>query len=111
MSKEEFEQSDNSGNGKPRVGKKKPKRKRDKQKCFLCDGSYTLKNCLKKSVLKKKPGVKALGLGSSVRGVEAKEAKIEKKPVEWGLFEVLEQGGRETVGKVKLSAVNQEDSI
>ncbi|MFQ6647525.1 hypothetical protein Gotur_021796 [Gossypium turneri] len=26
---------DNSGNGKPRVGKKKPKRKKDKLKCFF----------------------------------------------------------------------------
>ncbi|KAH1113657.1 hypothetical protein J1N35_007035 [Gossypium stocksii] len=28
-----------------------------------------------------------------------------------GRFEVLEQRGRETVGKVKLSVVNQEDSV
>ncbi|KAH1081355.1 hypothetical protein J1N35_021116 [Gossypium stocksii] len=73
---------DNNGNGKPRVGKKKPKRKRDKRKCFLCDGAHILKSCPMKSALKKKPGVKALGLGSSVRGVEAKEAKNEKKPIE-----------------------------
>ncbi|KAH1092370.1 hypothetical protein J1N35_019627 [Gossypium stocksii] len=73
---------DNSGNGKPRVGKKEPKRKRDKRKCFLCDGPHILKNCPKKSALKKKPVVKALGLGSNARGVEAKEAESEKKPVE-----------------------------
>ncbi|MFQ6665854.1 hypothetical protein Gotur_032434 [Gossypium turneri] len=33
---------DNSGNGKPRVGNKKPKRKRDKLKCLLCDGPHML---------------------------------------------------------------------
>ena len=73
---------DNGGNGKPRVGKKKPKRKRDKLKCFLCDGPHMLKKCLKKSALKEKPVGKALVLGSSARGVEAKEAESEKKPVE-----------------------------
>ncbi|KAK5775793.1 hypothetical protein PVK06_043734 [Gossypium arboreum] len=52
---------DNCGNGKPRVGKKKPK---------------------KKSALRKNPVGKALGLGSSTRGVEAKEAESGKKPVE-----------------------------
>ncbi|MBA0800108.1 hypothetical protein Gohar_010566, partial [Gossypium harknessii] len=44
---------DNSGNGKSRVGKKKPKKKRDKLKCFLCDGPHMLKKCSKKSALKK----------------------------------------------------------
>ncbi|MFQ6651998.1 hypothetical protein Gotur_024079, partial [Gossypium turneri] len=73
---------DNGGNGKPRVGKKKPKRKRDKLKCFLCDGPYMLKKCPKKSALKEKPVGTALVLGSSARGVEAKEAESEKKPVE-----------------------------
>ncbi|MBA0730918.1 hypothetical protein Golax_020292, partial [Gossypium laxum] len=73
---------DNSGNGKPRVGKKKPNRKRDKLKCFLCNGPHLLKKCLKKFALKEKPVDKALVLGSSARGVEAKEAKNEKKPVE-----------------------------
>ncbi|MFQ6622754.1 hypothetical protein Gotur_001853 [Gossypium turneri] len=73
---------DNGGNGKPRVGKKKPKRKRDKLKCFLCDGPHMLKKCPKKSALKEKPVGKALVLGSSARGVEAKEAKSEKKPLE-----------------------------
>ncbi|KAH1114047.1 hypothetical protein J1N35_007425 [Gossypium stocksii] len=39
--------------------------------------------CPKKFVLsKEKPVSKALGLGSSARGVEAKEAKYEKKPRE-----------------------------
>ncbi|MBA0670783.1 hypothetical protein Goklo_023977 [Gossypium klotzschianum] len=74
--------SDNSGNGKPRVGKKKPKRKRDKLKCFLCDGPHMLKKCPKKSALKEKPMGKALVLGSRARGVEAKDAESEKKPVE-----------------------------
>ncbi|MFQ6656481.1 hypothetical protein Gotur_026572 [Gossypium turneri] len=73
---------DNDGNGKPRVGKKKPKRKRDKLKCFLCDGPHMLKKCPKKFALKEKPVVKALVLGSSARGVEAKEAESKKKPVE-----------------------------
>ncbi|MFQ6653666.1 hypothetical protein Gotur_024943, partial [Gossypium turneri] len=73
---------DNGGNGKPRVGKKKPKRKRDKLKCFLCDGPHMLKKCPKKSALKEKPVGKALVLGSSARGVEAKEVESEKKPVE-----------------------------
>ncbi|MFQ6656870.1 hypothetical protein Gotur_026789, partial [Gossypium turneri] len=72
---------DNGGNGKPRVGKKKPKRKRDKLKCFLCDGPHMLKKCPRKSALKEKPVHKALVLGSSTRGVKAKEAKSEKKPV------------------------------
>ncbi|MFQ6656075.1 hypothetical protein Gotur_026336 [Gossypium turneri] len=73
---------DNGGNRKPRVGKKKPKRKRDKLKYFLCDGPHILKKCLKKSALKEKPMVKALVLGSSAKGVKAKEAENEKKPVE-----------------------------
>ncbi|MFQ6660738.1 hypothetical protein Gotur_029140, partial [Gossypium turneri] len=51
---------DNGGNGKPRVGKKKPKRKRDKLKCFLYDGLHMLKKCPKKSALKEKPVDKAL---------------------------------------------------
>ncbi|KAG8474384.1 hypothetical protein CXB51_034110 [Gossypium anomalum] len=72
----------NCGNGKPRVGKKKLKKKKDKLKCFLCDGPHMLKKCMMKSALRKKPVDKALGLGSSVRGVEAKEAESEKKPVE-----------------------------
>ncbi|MBA0786803.1 hypothetical protein Gotri_028163, partial [Gossypium trilobum] len=73
---------DNSGNEKPRVGKKQPKRKRDKLKCFLCDCPHMLKKCPKKFTLKEKPVGKALVLGSSVRGVEAKEAESEKKLVE-----------------------------
>ncbi|MFQ6636551.1 hypothetical protein Gotur_013087 [Gossypium turneri] len=73
---------DNCGNGKPRVGKKKPKRKRDKLKYFLCDGPHMLKKCPRKSALKEKPVGKALVLGSSARGVKAKEAESEKKLVE-----------------------------
>ncbi|MBA0670563.1 hypothetical protein Goklo_024956 [Gossypium klotzschianum] len=74
--------SDNGGNGKPQVGKKKPKRKRDKLKCFLYDSLHMLKKYLKKSVLKEKPVDKALVLGSSARGVEAKKVESEKKLVE-----------------------------
>ncbi|MBA0781128.1 hypothetical protein Gotri_002083, partial [Gossypium trilobum] len=84
--KEDFvdgnDNSDNGGNGKPRVGKKKSKRKRDKLKCFLCDSPHMLKKYLKKSVLKENLVGKALVLGSSARGVEAKKAKSEKKLVE-----------------------------
>ncbi|MBA0880437.1 hypothetical protein Goshw_011627, partial [Gossypium schwendimanii] len=72
---------DNGGNEKPLVGKKKPKKKRDKLKCFLCDGPHMLKKCLKKFALKEKPVGKALVLGSSTRNVEVKEAESEKKPV------------------------------
>ncbi|MFQ6651999.1 hypothetical protein Gotur_024079 [Gossypium turneri] len=85
---------DNGGNGKPRVGKKKPKRKRDKLKCFLCDGPYMLKKCPKKSALKEKPVGTALVLGSSARGVEAKEAESEKKPVECFLCHGASTQGR-----------------
>ncbi|MBA0727526.1 hypothetical protein Golax_000506 [Gossypium laxum] len=55
---------DNSGNGKPRFGKKKPKRKRDMLKCFLCDDPHMLKKCLKKFALKEKLVSKALVLSS-----------------------------------------------
>ncbi|MBA0623741.1 hypothetical protein Godav_009184 [Gossypium davidsonii] len=55
--------------------------KRDKLKCFLCNGPPMLKKCLKKSALKEKSVGKAFVLGLSARGVEAKEAEIEKKPV------------------------------
>ncbi|MBA0880954.1 hypothetical protein Goshw_022460 [Gossypium schwendimanii] len=73
---------DDGGNEKPRVEKKKPKRKMDKLKCFLCDGLHMLKKCPKKFALKEKLVGKALILGSSARGVDAKEAKSKKKPVE-----------------------------
>ncbi|MBA0851077.1 hypothetical protein Goshw_012702, partial [Gossypium schwendimanii] len=74
---------ENSGNGKPRVGKKKPNKKRNKLKCFLCNGPYMLKKCLKKSDISKEERSigKALGLGSSAKGIEANEAENEKKPV------------------------------
>ncbi|MBA0667626.1 hypothetical protein Goklo_000686, partial [Gossypium klotzschianum] len=74
---------DDSGNGKPRVGNKKPKRKRDKLKCFLCDDPHMLKKCPKKFMLKEKPVGKALVLGSSTKGVEAKEAE-NKEPKKLG---------------------------
>ncbi|MFQ6665887.1 hypothetical protein Gotur_032447 [Gossypium turneri] len=75
---------DNGGNGKPRVGKKKPKSKRDKLKCFLCNDPHILKKYPKKSVLskKQKPVGKALGLGSSARGVKTKEDESEKKSIQ-----------------------------
>ncbi|MFQ6652739.1 hypothetical protein Gotur_024462 [Gossypium turneri] len=74
---------DNGGKGKPRVGKKKPYRKMNKVKCFLCDGLHMLKKCPKKFTLNEKSVGKVLGLGSSARGVEAKEAESEKKLVEY----------------------------
>ncbi|MBA0812914.1 hypothetical protein Gohar_026831 [Gossypium harknessii] len=77
--------NDNDGNGKPRVGKKKPNRKRDKLKYFLCNGLHMLKKCSKKSALKEKMVGKALVLSSSARGVEANEVESEKKPVEYFL--------------------------
>ncbi|MFQ6624771.1 hypothetical protein Gotur_004433 [Gossypium turneri] len=78
---------DNGGNGKPRVEKTKPNKKRDKLKCFLYDGPHILNKCSKKSALskKEKPVGKALGLGSSARGVKAKGAESEKKLMEWFL--------------------------
>ncbi|MFQ6632178.1 hypothetical protein Gotur_009917 [Gossypium turneri] len=85
---------DNSGNRKPRVGKKKSKRKRDKLKCFLCGGPHMLKKCLKKFALKEKPVGKALVLGSRARGVEAKEAESKKKPVECFLCHGASTQGR-----------------
>ncbi|MFQ6641416.1 hypothetical protein Gotur_014320 [Gossypium turneri] len=203
------ERANNSGNEKPRVGKKKPKRKRDKLKCFLYDGPHILKKCLKKSVLsnKEKPMGKALvakvseevchrgndgadkeskklgsrkgklrncpkqaevkgkatsKLGELSKGLPPKEevslssdleGKVAMKIVKLGPirlklseaselaesltrlppmgemggaldfkekevmhvgqgpFEVLEQRGRETMGKAKPSVVNQEDSV
>ncbi|MFQ6660868.1 hypothetical protein Gotur_029224 [Gossypium turneri] len=85
---------DNGGNEKPRVGKKKPKRKRDKLKCFLCDGPHMLKKCLKKFELKEKPVGKAFVLGSSAKGVEGKEAESEKKLVECFLCHRASTQGR-----------------
>ncbi|MBA0755904.1 hypothetical protein Gogos_019935 [Gossypium gossypioides] len=75
----------NGGNGKLRVGKKKPKKKRDKLKCFLCDGPHLLKKCPKKSALKEKPvgsdgaDKEPKKLGSSKGKAEAKRAKRSKK--------------------------------
>ncbi|MFQ6645154.1 hypothetical protein Gotur_019330 [Gossypium turneri] len=85
---------DNSGNEKPRVGKKKPKRKRDKLKCFLYDGPHILKKCLNKFAFKEKLMGKALVLGSSARVVEFNEAKSEKKLVECFLCHGASTQGR-----------------
>ncbi|MBA0615600.1 hypothetical protein Godav_015723, partial [Gossypium davidsonii] len=73
---------DNGGNGKPRVWEKKPNKKRDKLKCFLCDGPHMLKKYLKKFALKEKLVGKVLVHGSRPRGVKANEVESEKKPVE-----------------------------
>ncbi|MBA0660659.1 hypothetical protein Goklo_012642, partial [Gossypium klotzschianum] len=88
---------DNSGNEKPRVGNKKPKRKMDKLKSSLCNGPHMLKKCLKKFALKEKPVGKALVLGSSTRGVKANEAK-NKEPKKLGLSK-----GKVEVKRVKMS--------
>ncbi|MBA0875402.1 hypothetical protein Goshw_014918 [Gossypium schwendimanii] len=71
-----------NGNGKPRVGKKKPKRKLDKLKCFLCDGPHMLKKCLKKFALKEKSLGKALCMRKSV--IEGKD-EADKEPKKLGL--------------------------
>ncbi|MBA0855151.1 hypothetical protein Goshw_009846 [Gossypium schwendimanii] len=86
-----------NGNGKPRVGKKKLKRKIDKLKCFLCVSPHMLKKCLKKFSLKenlvgkalclKKPVIKGNDgankepkkLASRKEKAEAKRAKRSKK--------------------------------
>ncbi|MFQ6649620.1 hypothetical protein Gotur_022951 [Gossypium turneri] len=68
--------------GNYELGRRNPRGKRDKLKCFLCDGPHMLKKCPKKFVLKEKSVGKALVLGSSTKGVEAKETENEKKPVE-----------------------------
>ncbi|KAK5812360.1 hypothetical protein PVK06_027789 [Gossypium arboreum] len=70
--------NENGGNGKLRVGRKKPKRERDKLKCFLCDGPHMLKNCLKKFALKKKSVAVVKGkvtseLGESSKGLPPKK--------------------------------------
>ncbi|MBA0824707.1 hypothetical protein Goarm_021355, partial [Gossypium armourianum] len=62
---------DNSGNGKPRVGKKKPNKKMDKLKCSLYNGPYMLKKCLKKSEISKEE--------RPIGKFEAKRAKRSKK--------------------------------
>ncbi|MBA0667560.1 hypothetical protein Goklo_000629 [Gossypium klotzschianum] len=91
---------DNSGNGKPRFGKKKPKRKRDKLKYFLCDGPHMLKKCLKKSALKEKLVGKALVLSSSAKGVEAKKAE-NKKPKKLALSKGKAKANRAKRSKKK----------
>ncbi|KAH1031635.1 hypothetical protein J1N35_043809 [Gossypium stocksii] len=77
---------DNDGNGKPRVGKKKPNKKRDKLKSFLYNGPLMLKKYMKKSTLNQNPVGKALVLGSSASGIEAKEAESDKKPMKCFLY-------------------------
>ncbi|MBA0670466.1 hypothetical protein Goklo_025491 [Gossypium klotzschianum] len=69
---------ENSGNRKPRVRNKKPKRKRDKLKCFLYGGPHMLKKCSKKSMLKEKPVSKALVLGSSTKGLKPRRPKVKR---------------------------------
>ncbi|MBA0880542.1 hypothetical protein Goshw_011999 [Gossypium schwendimanii] len=72
----------NGGNTKPRVGKKKPKRKGTKLKCFLCDGPHMLKKCLRKYVLKEKPVGKAL--------VTEVSEKVYHRGERWGRQEAQE---------------------
>ncbi|MFQ6649623.1 hypothetical protein Gotur_022951 [Gossypium turneri] len=48
--------------GNYELGRRNPRGKRDKLKCFLCDGPHMLKKCPKKFVLKEKSVGKALVL-------------------------------------------------
>ncbi|MBA0727825.1 hypothetical protein Golax_000778 [Gossypium laxum] len=96
----------NSGNWKPRVGNKKPNRKIDKLKCFLCDGSHMLKTCLKKSALstKKKPVGKALRLGSSKcpkKSVIERDDGKDKEPKKLGSSKGKVKAKREKMSKKK----------
>ncbi|MBA0680376.1 hypothetical protein Goari_012080 [Gossypium aridum] len=85
------------GNGKPRLGKKKPNKKRGKLKCFLCNSLHLLKKYLKKSTLSDKENLlqkcmkkstiekddvldnEPKKLGLSKRKVETKRVKRSKK--------------------------------
>lgn len=73
--------NNDSGNKKARVRKSKPNKKKGKMTCFLCEGSHILKKYPKKFVLfeKDKSEGKAKILGSTVKGVEAKETKVSEK--------------------------------
>ncbi|MBA0755939.1 hypothetical protein Gogos_019918 [Gossypium gossypioides] len=75
---------DNGGNGKPRVGKKKPKRKRDKLKCFLCDGPHILKKYLKKSALSKKQKLVGKALMCLKKSVIEGDNRANKEPKKLG---------------------------
>ncbi|MBA0730623.1 hypothetical protein Golax_004563 [Gossypium laxum] len=86
---------DNGGNEKPRVRKKKPNRKRDKLKCFLCDGPYMLKKCLKKFALKEKSVGKALLRKCSRKFVIERDDGAEKEPKKIGLTVVKENATSE----------------
>lgn len=68
--------NDNDGNEKSRNGRRTPtprRKKRSKIKCFFCDGSDILKNCLKKFVLSgnDKSKIEAKRLGSNTSGPKA----------------------------------------
>ncbi|MBA0858738.1 hypothetical protein Goshw_030432, partial [Gossypium schwendimanii] len=71
-----------NGNGKPRVGKKKPKRKRDKLKCFFYNGPHMLKKCPKKFTFKEKLIGKAMCTRKSV--IEGNDG-ADKEPKKLGL--------------------------
>ncbi|KAK5839586.1 hypothetical protein PVK06_008391 [Gossypium arboreum] len=71
---------DNGSKGKPRVGKKKPNRKGDKLKCFLCNGPHMLKKCPKKSAFKEKMQVIVKGKATSELG-ESSEGLLPKEEV------------------------------
>ncbi|MFQ6662553.1 hypothetical protein Gotur_030361 [Gossypium turneri] len=109
--------------------------------CFLCHGPPKLRKYPKKSVIEgdNRADNEPKKLSSSKGKVEVNRAKMSKKneagtnetqfeysdelaessarlsPMEEqernGPFEVLKQGGRETVGNLKPSIVNQEDSV
>ncbi|MBA0776546.1 hypothetical protein Gotri_011529 [Gossypium trilobum] len=117
-----------SRKGKAEVNRAKRSKKK-LVKCFLCYGPHELRNCPKQVEVKGKVTSK---LGELSEGLPPKEevslssdleGKFTMKTVKLGLmrlklseasegpFEVLEQKGRETVGKAKPSVVNQEDSV
>ncbi|MBA0733982.1 hypothetical protein Gogos_017937 [Gossypium gossypioides] len=75
---------DNSGNRKPRFGKNKPKRKRDKLKCFLCDGPHILKKFLKKYTLFKKEKSVGKALKYSRKSVIKGNDGADKEPKKLG---------------------------
>ncbi|MBA0648952.1 hypothetical protein Goklo_016574 [Gossypium klotzschianum] len=70
--------NDNSGNEKPRVGKKKPKRKRDKLKCFLCVSPHILKKFRRNSHLKRSRWVRPWYLVRAQRVSKPRRLKMRR---------------------------------
>ncbi|MBA0880106.1 hypothetical protein Goshw_012270 [Gossypium schwendimanii] len=106
--------------------------KKKRVKCFLCQGIPPKEEVSLSSNLEEKVAMKTLKLGPMrfklseasklaesstrlppIREVDGASDFKEKEVMHKGQgpFEVLKQGGRETMGKAKPSVVNQEDSI